>query len=96
MKKAIDLTYYRRGIQNEHNQKNGIDPTTVFSSIKDIGIASKKKKNEGIDPKFGVKEIRRLELEMDIAAANMEYEKAAELRDMILELKTSKKTSKRR
>jgi len=33
---------------------------------------------------------------MDIAAANMEYEKAAELRDAILDLKNSKKTGKRR
>ena len=96
MKKAIDLTYYRRGIQHAHNQKYGIDPTTVFSSIKDIGISSKKKKNEGIDLKFGEKEVRRLELEMDIAAANMEYEKAAELRDIILEMKAGKKTGKRR
>ncbi len=96
MKKAIDLTYYRRGIQHAHNIENGIDPTTVFSSIKDIGIASKKKKNEGIDPKFGEKEIRRLELEMDIAAANMEYEKAAEIRDTILAIKAGKKTGKKR
>lgn len=96
MKKAIDLTYYRRGIQHAHNLEHGIDPTTVFSSIKDIGIASKKKKNEGIDPKFGEKEIRRLELEMDIAAANMEYEKAAEIRDMILAIKAGKKTGKKR
>jgi excinuclease UvrABC helicase subunit UvrB len=33
------------------------------------------------------KEIKRLELEMDIAATNLEFERAAELRDMILELK---------
>jgi excinuclease UvrABC helicase subunit UvrB len=33
------------------------------------------------------KEISRLELEMDIAAANMEYEKAAELRDILIEIK---------
>lgn len=96
MKKAIDLTYYRRGIQHAHNVEHGIDPTTVFSSIKDIGISSKKKKNEGIDPKFGEKEIRRLELEMDIAAANMEYEKAAEIRDTILAIKARKKTGKKR
>ena len=97
MKKAIDLTYYRRNLQNEHNIKHGIDPETVFSSIKDIGIPSNKKKRETqIDPKLKEKEIRRLELEMDIAAANMEYEKAAELRDTIIELKKTKKSSKRR
>jgi excinuclease UvrABC helicase subunit UvrB len=36
------------------------------------------------------KEIKRLELEMDIAATNLEFEKAAELRDMILEMKKEK------
>jgi excinuclease UvrABC helicase subunit UvrB len=46
MKKAIDLTLYRRKIQSEHNTKNGITATTVLSSIKDIGIPSKKKKSE--------------------------------------------------
>ena len=92
MKKAIELTYYRRGIQIAHNEKTGITPTTVFSSIKDIGIASNKKKREGsVDPKLILKDIARLELEMDIASANMEYEKAAELRDQILDLKASKK-----
>ena len=97
MKKAIDLTYYRRGIQQEHNIKNNIDPTTVFSSIKDIGISSNKKKREALpDPAVREKEITRLELEMDIAAANMEYEKAAELRDSIIELKKPKKSSKKR
>lgn len=93
MKKAIELTYYRRGIQIEHNTKNSITATTVYSSIKDIGIPSKKKKLEiSGDPKTVKKEISRLELEMDIAAANMEYEKAAEIRDEILELKKWKKS----
>lgn len=88
MKKAIDLTYYRRGIQMAHNEKLGIAPQTVYSSIKDIGIPSKKKKLEiSGDPKSLQKEIARLELEMDIAAANMNYEEAAEIRDQILELK---------
>jgi len=46
MKKAMELTYYRRGIQQAHNEKNGITAQTVFSTIKDIGIPSKKKKLE--------------------------------------------------
>ena len=87
MKKAMDLTYYRRGLQIEHNTKHNIEATTVISSIKDIGIPSKKEKLKLRDGVSVEQEIRRLELEMDIAAANMEYEKAAELRDTILELK---------
>jgi len=97
MKKSIDLTYYRRWIQKEHNKKHGLTATTVFSSIKDIGIPSKKKKLElSGDPKSLEKDIARLELEMDIAAANMEYETAAEIRDQILELKKWKKAKKRK
>jgi excinuclease UvrABC helicase subunit UvrB len=70
-----------------------MNPTTIFSTIKDIGIASKKKKLAlSGDPKDVKKDIARLELEMDIAAANMEYEQAAELRDQILQLKKGKKS----
>jgi excinuclease UvrABC helicase subunit UvrB len=43
-----------------------------------------------LDKKSVLKEIKKLELEMDIAAANLDFEKAAELRDMILELKRGK------
>ena len=97
MKKAIDLTYYRRGIQQNHNTKNNITAQTVYSSIKDIWISSNKKKREDLpDPAIRAREIKRLELEMDIAAANMEYEKAAELRDSIIELKTPQKSLKKR
>jgi len=48
----------------------------------------------GTDPKTLKKEIKRLELEMDIASANMEYEKAAEIRDELFELKKTKSTKK--
>lgn len=91
MKKAIELTYYRRWVQQDHNAKNNIEPTTVYSSIKAIWIEKKKKDYSNIDKKDIKKEIARLELEMDIAAANMEYEKAAELRDAIIAIKAWKK-----
>jgi len=42
MRNAIALTYYRRRLQNEYNEKNGITPTTILSSIKNIGVKSKK------------------------------------------------------
>jgi excinuclease UvrABC helicase subunit UvrB len=44
-----------------------------------------------LDKKSAEKELKRLELEMDIASANMEYEQAAELRDQILEIKAGKR-----
>jgi excinuclease UvrABC helicase subunit UvrB len=43
-----------------------------------------------LDKKSLEKELAKLELEMDIASANMEYEKAAELRDAIIDLKKGK------
>lgn len=91
MKKAIEITYYRRSIQEAHNMEHDMTPTTVYSSIKAIGIEKKKKDYSNIAKKDIKKEIARLELEMDIAAANMEYEKAAELRDAIIAIKAWKK-----
>jgi excinuclease UvrABC helicase subunit UvrB len=50
-----------------------------------------KRDYSNLDKRAVQKELSRLELEMDIASGNMEYEKAAELRDEILELKKGKK-----
>ncbi len=91
MKKAISLTYYRRELQQKHNETHNITPTTIYSSIKDIWIQKKKNTSSITDKKSAEKEIKRLELEMDIAAANMEYEQAAELRDQIIEIKKWKR-----
>ena len=92
MKKAINLTFYRRELQQEYNKKHNITPKTIFSSIKDIWVqsASKKRDYSDLDKKSVIKEIKKLELEMDIAAANLDFEKAAELRDKILYLKKGK------
>ena len=57
-------------------------------------IKTKNKDHAILDKKSAEKELKRLELEMDIAAANMEYEKAAELRDEILEIKAGKRKMK--
>ncbi len=91
MKKAIDLTYYRRKVQNDYNIKNGITPTTIFSTIKDMGLKTKKVDYAILDKQWIEKQLKRLELEMDIASANLEFEKAAEIRDMIIEIRRGKK-----
>lgn len=91
MKKAIHLTYYRRRIQHEYNEKNNITPTTVISSIKEVTVKAKKKDYATLDIKSAEKELKRLELEMDIAASNLDFEKAAELRDQIIELRRGRK-----
>jgi len=92
MKKAINLTYYRRKLQQKYNKKNNIIPKTIFSSIKDMWITSSKTKRDysNLNKEEIAKTLSRLELEMDIASWNMEYEKAAELRDQILYLKKGK------
>ncbi len=94
MKKSIDLNYYRRWIQQDHNKKHNIVPKTVFSSIKDVAVQNKKKDYAVRDEKEIQKTIARLELEMDIAATNMDYEKAAEIRDEILDIKKGRKWKK--
>lgn len=87
MKISINLTNYRRNLQREYNEKHWITPTTVFSEIKEIGIKTKKKDYALISEKDLEKELKKLEFEMWVASANMEYEKAAELRDEIIELR---------
>lgn len=87
MEESISETYRRRALQETYNQTHGITPTTIISSIKDIGIP--RKKTEIFDGGNTSKEkisvyIKRLELEMDVAAANLDFEHAAELRDELL------------
>lgn len=91
MRRAINITYYRRWLQEQYNKEHSITPKTIFSNIKDMWIKTKKKDLDKIDKASLTKELKRLELEMDIAAANLEFEKAAELRDMIIELKREKR-----
>ena len=91
MKSSINLTNYRRNLQNNYNIKNNITPTTVYSEIKEIWIKTKNKDYALISEKDLEKELKKLEFEMWVAAANQEYELAADLRDMIIELKRGKK-----
>jgi len=91
MRKAIAITNFRRKIQKEYNTKNWITPITIFSEIKSMWFKTKNKDYAILDKQSLQKEVSKLELEMDIAAANMEYEKAAEIRDMLIEIKRGKK-----
>ena len=86
MRKAINMTYYRRELQQKYNKEHNITPKTVFSEIKDIWIKSVKKEDKK-SVKYSEKDIKKLELEMDITATNLDFERAAELRDMIIEMK---------
>ncbi|STR45558.1 excinuclease ABC subunit UvrB [Iodobacter fluviatilis] len=101
MKKAIDETERRRAKQTAFNLANGITPRSVVKRIKDIidgvyneeaAVAARlemkrqKMLNE-FDEKSLAKELKRLEKEMIEAAKNLEFEKAAQLRDQLKMLK---------
>ena len=88
MEAAIEETNRRREIQHAYNLKHGITPTTIISSIKEIGLKGKKKDSlDNLLPSDIETLIKRLELEMDIAAANLDFETAAELRDELIAAK---------
>lgn len=88
MKRAIDETNRRRNIQMEYNKEHGIVPKTVVKPVHEIIEATKIAE----DKEFYGKEdkdllIKTLEEMMLEAAKNLEFEKAAELRDKIYKLK---------
>ncbi|MFA6080328.1 MAG: excinuclease ABC subunit UvrB [Candidatus Gracilibacteria bacterium] len=86
MQETMDITSRRRATQIVYNTKHGITPTTIISSIKDLGF---KDKTQPVEVPKGISQeayIKRLELEMDVAAANLDFEKAAEIRDTILSI----------
>ncbi|MFA5842886.1 MAG: excinuclease ABC subunit UvrB [Candidatus Gracilibacteria bacterium] len=95
MKQAIDETDRRRTIQREYNTKHGITPETIVKAVKDLMLhrqdAAKKQVRHYDKRKIPKSEISRLveslEAEMDLASQNMEFEKAAELRDEIESLR---------
>ncbi len=90
MDKAITETNRRRKIQEQYNKEHGITPQTIKKSVRDVIKATIV---EDIKDKFDIGKdesvqdiINKLTDEMLKAAANMEFEKAAELRDKIKEL----------
>jgi len=87
MNGAIGETDRRREKQVAYNKKHGITPQTIIKAIKEITLHGKKDEKR-VDrkkvPKDEMKHlIKTLEDQMDLAALNLEFEKAAELRDEI-------------
>lgn len=97
MAKAIQETERRRRIQMAYNEKHGITPQTIQKKVRDVIEATKvaEQKTEYLadikQTKMSKKDrmslIERLEKEMKEAAKNLQFERAAELRDAVLELK---------
>ncbi len=84
MEKAISETNRRRKIQKEYNEAHGITPQTIKKSVRDTIKATIV---EDIQSEYDIKDvIDKLSKEMLSYAQNLEFEKAAELRDKIKEL----------
>ena len=96
MQKAIDETNRRRELQQEYNREHNITPTTIKKAVRDLIAVSKavaetevrlEKDPESMDRKELEKLIRDVEKQMRSAAADLNFEQAADLRDKMLELK---------
>ncbi|MDD2979707.1 MAG: excinuclease ABC subunit UvrB [Hespellia sp.] len=97
MRLAMDETKRRREIQQAYNQEHGITPKTIQKSVRDLISISKKVAAEELrlekDPESMNKEeleklVKDLQKQMKKAAAELNFEAAAELRDKLIELKT--------
>lgn len=95
MRQAIDETDRRRAIQEAYNKEHNITPTSVAKAI-DEGLRAIIPKKEDDKPKLNLNKIpkdeyagliKELSSQMDLASANLEFEKAAELRDVIAEIR---------
>jgi excinuclease ABC subunit B len=92
MQRTIDETNRRRLIQEEHNIKHGITPTSISREIGDMLPHQAKEEAPKLDlkkiPKDEYKHLAKdLTAQMNLASANLEFEKAAELRDLVAEIK---------
>ena len=91
MQRAIEETKRRRAIQEKYNQEHGIIPKTIIKEIRDL-ISNIDDSKENKKPKMSKKDLmynlNRIEEEMRKAAAELDFEKAMELRDIWLEMKS--------
>lgn len=100
MEIAIKETKRRRKIQEDYNKKHGITPKTIQKEIHDViratQVADDQEENKGtvkyekLSKKEREKLIQKLEVEMKEAAKALDFERAAELRDLVLELKAER------
>ncbi len=88
MKRAIDETNRRRKIQSEYNAAHGIVPKTIIKEVKNsIGITGKKNVDDDVKLADIPAEIEKLKALMKVASAQLDFERAIEIRDTISELR---------
>ena len=98
MRHAIEETQRRREIQKKYNDEHGITPTTIKKAVRDLIAISKAAAEPKADMEKDIESMSHKELEkllkelgkqMHKAAAELDFERAAELRDRIIEIKKS-------
>ena len=96
MQAAIDETQRRRTIQDAYNKANGITPASVKKSVRAVIEATRVAEEEGnykgkspleLTKKELIEYVKKLEKEMKQAASDLQFERAAQLRDQIFEYK---------
>ena len=88
MEKAISETMRRRGIQELYNEKHGIVPQTIMKEIRDLISNIDDNKKTKVSKKERMDNINKIEEEMRKAASELDFERAMELRDIWLEMKS--------
>lgn len=88
MKRAIGETERRRTVQDAYNREHGIVPRTIIKEVKStLNITKKKAPDEEMKLKDIPEEIEKLKALMKVASAQLDFERAIEIRDKIGELK---------
>ena len=88
MERAIGETDRRRAVQSEYNREHGIIPKTIVKEVRStLNITKKNKPTDEVKLKDIPEEIEKLKALMKVASAQLDFEKAIELREAIAELK---------
>lgn len=88
MRQALDETERRRKVQDEYNRAHGIVPKTIVKEVKStLNITKKKKAGEDMSVKDIPAEIEKLKALMKVASAQLDFEKAIEIRETIAQLR---------
>lgn len=96
MKRAIGETERRRKIQQKYNEEHGITPTTIKKAVRDLIAISKAAEQDSKDQEKDIecmdsqelnKLMKELQKKMHKAAAELNFEEAAVLRDRMMEVK---------